>query len=737
MRAGTARTLAASTVLLLFCARPAIAEPPDGVLLLHSNQRATPAQVVIEDTLRAFVAQDLGRPVRVFSEYLDDESSAVESFGEAEAVLLREKYVERNIRVIVADAFPALQFAIKFRERIFPGVPIVHVAVARDRLERLAPPLDVAGHSEDLDPTPTLQLALKLHPNTTRLVFIRGASDLDRLWDGRLRAAVQGVGTGLDVEYLSGLSTAEVLRRVRALSPGAVVFSPGYFVDGLGELSSPRSAIERIARASPVPVYGTFDTQLGTGIVGGYMTRYADEAKEAGAIVVKLLNGTPATEIAPAPAARTPVVDWRQLRRWGVDQRALPAGTSVMFQEPTLWETHRAEISVAIAVLLLQAVMITALLVERRTRLRTATELEQSKDQLSLAAGAARVSLWAWDVARDRIWATAQPRRQADSSVTPLAFDEMLRNVHPADREKLEQAAGRALATGGEFDAEYRVTGRDGETRWIAARGRAERGNYRRLLGVAFDVTERKNVELRAAEDRNALRHMTRVSLVGQLSAAIAHQLNQPLAAILGNAEAAQKMLVCEKPDIAELRQICSDIVSENHRASATIRRLSELYKRGDMHLETIDLNELAGETLDLLRTELLIRQVNPTTDLAPALPMVEGGRVQVQQVLLNLIMNAADAVVNVNADERKLAIRTESSGTDVRLYVIDNGTGIAAKDLKRVFDPFWSTKAEGMGMGLAICHSIVAAHRGRVTAQNNEEGGATFCVTLPARLPT
>ncbi|HEX7271106.1 MAG TPA: hypothetical protein VF420_03030, partial [Casimicrobiaceae bacterium] len=193
-----------STVLILFCAQPAIADTPDGVLILHSNQRATPAQVVIEDTLRTFVSEDIGRPVRIFSEYLDDESSAVERFGEAEAVLLREKYGERNIRVIVADAFPALQFAIKFRERIFRGVPVVHVAVASDRLERLAPPRDVVGHTEDLDPTPTLQMALKLHPNTTRLVFIRGASDLDRLWDSRFRTAVQRVGDGLDVEYLVG-----------------------------------------------------------------------------------------------------------------------------------------------------------------------------------------------------------------------------------------------------------------------------------------------------------------------------------------------------------------------------------------------------------------------------------------------------------------------------------------------------------------------------------------------------
>ena len=142
------------------------------------------------------------------------------------------------------------------------------------------------------------------------------------------------------------------------------------------------------------------------------------------------------------------------------------------------------------------------------------------------------------------------------------------------------------------------------------------------MLGVAVDITERKLAELRAVEDRNALRHMTRVSMLGQLSASIAHQLNQPLAAILGNAEAARKMLAKERVDLAELREICDDIVADDNRAAEVIRRLGALYRRGDMKTEPLDLNELIRETLDLLRAELLIRHVTPLTDLAPALPI-------------------------------------------------------------------------------------------------------------------
>ena len=295
----------------------------------------------------------------------------------------------------------------------------------------------------------------------------------------------------------------------------------------------------------------------------------------------------------------------------------------------------------------------------------------------------------------------------------------------------------RAVAEGDEFDVEYRVPVPDGSVRWIAARGRAEKGKRQQVLGVAVDITERKLAELRAVEDRNALRHMTRVSMLGQLSASIAHQLNQPLAAILGNAEAAQKMLAKDQVDLAELREICDDIVADDNRAAEVIRRLGALYRRGDMKTETFDLNELIRETLDLLRAELLIRHVTPRTELAPALPVISGGRIQLQQVLLNLVLNAADAMIDVTVAERSLAIRTEATGADARLHVVDSGHGIPQGDLKRVFDPFYSTKAGGMGIGLAICQSIVAAHHGTITVTNNPEGGTTFCVNLPIVQPT
>jgi len=723
--------------LLISAANAADATAP-GVLIIHANQRPTPAAMVIEDTLRSVVSDGVKRPVELFSEYLDTEWSSDAAFAVEQTEFLGHKYSGRNIHVIVASAPQGVQFAVALRDLKFPGVPVVHIAMPRDLWEQMGVVPGVVGKTIDLDPTATLQLALRLHPKAKRLVLIFGAAERDRVWERRARDALGRMGDGLDVEYSVARPTAEVLRLVGSLAQDAIVFTPGYFSDGTGEIVNPRLSTERIAMASSVPVYGALDTFLGTGIVGGYMTPYDEQAKQAGAMVVRLLNGATPAQIGSSSIAQVPMVDWRQVRRWRIDERSLPTDTIVKFREPTAWDKYGVEISLGVALLMLQAGLIAALLLERRSRRRTAAALEESEKQMNLAAHAAKLSTWVWDMTRDnRSAATRLGRRSNPAKEPAVSFNDVVASVHPADRGNVERAAAKALAMGEDLDVEYRVVDADGAVRWFTARGSREMIDSHRLVGIALDVTERKDAELRAAQDRNALRHMTRVSMMGQLSAAIAHQLNQPLAAILGNAETAQRMLKRERVDLEELQKICEDIVNEDHRASQVIRRLSELYTRGDMKIETIDLNGLVGETLDLLRTELLIRHVIPLTELAPDLPAIEGGYVQLQQVVLNLVINAAEAMNWVDPERRKLTLRTDSSGGSVRLHVIDTGSGIAGDDLTRVFAPFWTTKSGGMGMGLAICRSIVAAHRGTITASNNLGFGATFCVTLPSGPPS
>jgi C4-dicarboxylate-specific signal transduction histidine kinase len=225
---------------------------------------------------------------------------------------------------------------------------------------------------------------------------------------------------------------------------------------------------------------------------------------------------------------------------------------------------------------------------------------------------------------------------------------------------------------------------------------------------------------------------MSRVATMGEMSAAIAHQLNQPLAAILGNAETARKMLGRKDASLEDVREILDDIVAEDNRAADVIRRLGALYKRGEVELSRLDLNDLVRETLDLLRAELAMRKVALVLELAASLPAVRGSRVHLQQVLLNLVLNAVDSMTAVDPSRRTVVLRTSSGGDQARVCVVDRGSGISPGDLPRVFDAFWSTKASGVGVGLAICKAIINSHHGTLTAVNNPEGGAAFCFTLP-----
>ena len=295
----------------------------------------------------------------------------------------------------------------------------------------------------------------------------------------------------------------------------------------------------------------------------------------------------------------------------------------------------------AIITFLFQAGLIATLLVERRLRRVASAALEESQRSMTLAARAADLSMSVWDVQSDRIPEPGSSRGPSRQPARELG--QVLETVHPEDREALGRSVRDVVAKGDALDVEYRTVRPDGEVRWVVTRGRAESG---RLVGVTLDVTPRKLAELQAERDRTALRHMSRVSTLGQLSASIAHQMNQPLAAILGNAEALQKILAREPIDLEEVRAICGDVVTEGLRAAEVIRHLRTLFRRrSELQLEPIDMNRLVFETLDLVRSDFLARHVRVVTELAPTLPTVDVDRVQMQQVLLNLVLNAADAV--------------------------------------------------------------------------------------------
>jgi C4-dicarboxylate-specific signal transduction histidine kinase len=305
--------------------------------------------------------------------------------------------------------------------------------------------------------------------------------------------------------------------------------------------------------------------------------------------------------------------------------------------------------------------------------------------------------------------------------------------LHPEDRDEYERAIWGSLDTGGGFQEEYRVLGADGRVRWISGIGRAEsNGNGAvHVRGVAIDITARKLAEIEAQQQRAELAHLSRVATLGELSGSLAHELNQPLTAILSNAQAAQRFLA-KGGDLAEVREILEDIVKEDKHAGEVIRRLRPLLKKGEVNLETLDLGEVIGDALRVVRSDLLHRGVSVDLQLPPEAPPVRADRVQIQQVLLNLLANSCDALAGLEPQRRRIVLRVDGSESGPHVTVSDQGPGLPA-DADRIFEPFVTTKPDGIGLGLAVCRSIVAAHGGKLWAANNPERGATFHFTIPA----
>jgi signal transduction histidine kinase len=254
------------------------------------------------------------------------------------------------------------------------------------------------------------------------------------------------------------------------------------------------------------------------------------------------------------------------------------------------------------------------------------------------------------------------------------------------------------------------------------------------IVALLVQRARRREAELAAHEQRRALAHLGRVAVLGELSGAMAHELNQPLTAILSNAEAAQSMLTAPEPDLDELREILDDIVAADKRARDVIRGLRAMLRRNEAQREAVDMNQLAREVIDLAHADLLARGVTAAMHLQEGLLPVAGDRVQLQQVLLNLILNGCDAMASSAPHERELTVASLGAEQGrLMIRVQDRGHGIAPGQFERIFEPFFTSKTEGLGLGLSICRTIAGAHGGRLWATNNDGGrGATLHLTLP-----
>jgi two-component system sensor kinase FixL len=431
---------------------------------------------------------------------------------------------------------------------------------------------------------------------------------------------------------------------------------------------------------------------------------------------------------------------WRQGRRIAA---VLVGGSLTFFMMASLaravlvsWEGGNAPSTVSLFALGVVAVMGYALSADLLRAKQLVVELSEREREADLAADAASLGTWTSDIARGSVQASKKLRELFGFAPDdPLDAEQLVQRVHVDDRAAFRDRLSQAARRRGDYQSEFRLVLPNGRLRWVAALGRVDfdaKGNPLRSRGACIDITARKEAEQEMLHLRQDIAHVGRVSVMGQISAALAHEINQPLGAILRNAEAAALFMQHESPDLHEISAILEDIRKDDQRASAVIDRIRALLRHGEVAMTTLNVRSVLGDVATLLWPDAAARHVALDLKVPADVPAVRGDQVQVQQVLLNLILNGMDSLEGVSDRPRSVTVTARCEGpTMVEISVTDTGRGIDADHAGRIFEPFFTTKAKGIGMGLSISRGIIEAHGGRLWAENPAVG-AIFRFTLP-----
>jgi C4-dicarboxylate-specific signal transduction histidine kinase len=369
-------------------------------------------------------------------------------------------------------------------------------------------------------------------------------------------------------------------------------------------------------------------------------------------------------------------------------------------------------------------------------RKRSDEQLRRSQEFLAEAQHLSGIGSFSWRVATDDIaWSEELCRMFEFDPAMPVTLELIATRVHPDDMPLMHDMVSQARGDGSDFEYEHRLLMPDRSVKHLhmLAHATRDRDGQLEYIGAAQDVTDRRRSEEALSKARSDLAHVARVTSLGALTASIAHEVNQPLSGIITNAGTCLRMLAADPPNVDGARETARRTIRDGNRASDVITRLRALFTKKDATTESVDLNEATREVIALSSSDLQRSRVMLQSELADELPPVTGDRVQLQQVILNLLLNASDAMSGVADRPRQLVVRTERDDADrVRLTVQDVGVGFEPHGADRLFEAFYTTKRNGMGIGLSVSRSIIESHHGRLWGAPNDGPGATFSFSIP-----
>ncbi len=616
----TARAVACCLLLVAGAVR---ADPRKSVLLVFDEDKDLPGLAQINRSVRDGLKARLGANIEFYSESL-----ALSQFTDAQydGVLgdyFRRKYAGKHLDLAVAVMQPSLDFLLRHRAALFPGLPIVFCGIDASDVDGKEGS-DLTGVLIRRTFAPTLEIALRLQPDVRNVFVVAGSSRFDQRLLAIARRDFEPFGNRAPITYLPALPFDDLLNTLSHLPPSSAIVYLTFFADGAGRAFSPHAALARIAAVANAPVYVAIDQYVGLGAVGGHVYSIASQGRRAAEIGLRILGGESASSIPVVEADDyQDVFDSRQLRRWELDESSLPPESVVRFRTPSPWELYKWYISAGMLLFVVQSGLVVGLLLSR-----------------------------------------AQRRR--------------------ADR---------------------------------AAREAEER---------------RRCAEEEAQREREELAHALRLTTLGEMTASFAHEVGQPLTAILANAQAAEQLLASGYSKPRDVADALADIATDAKRAAETIRRLRALFRKQHAERTEVDMNALVEDVLALVQSEMTSKGICVRLVRAGDIPKVAGDPVQLRQVVLNLLVNSADAIGVAADGPRDIRVRTHGIDGHVAIEVRDSGVGVSEPDLERIFEHFVTSKPQGLGMGLAISRSIVEAHQGRIWATRNDDRGLTLHVELP-----
>lgn len=719
-------------------ALPCSAQPrptPDSadVLILLPDQ---PGRTFTNRILAGFrnVLETQAEPaVNVFAEYSGayaDETGEVDS---ARRNWVRAKSRSRQFRTVVAIGYPSVELVRSLRAEVFPDAYVVY-AVA-DFEKRPAALERSSGIILVINPHESFELARRLMPEARYAVLWGGVTELDRNFSQSLLARLGKQYNGLDIIDWTGEPVVEFRKRLINLRGDGFVFMLSEFADRNGRLLDARQTMAAIGPVSPLPIFGVSDLTMGEGLAGGSLISWINVGADLARITLSALRGEIKADTPPnlKNHIQTPVVDWRQLKRYGIPESRIPPGARVRYKPAPLWRDHAGTVTAAAAAIALQGILIGILLLERRRRLRSQA---LARAMLSSVPGYVVMIDPGGKILRTN-QQFSHPHSEFEKSMARLSkganyFDALqgLTAFEPVS------TAVHGLASGEIPDLvmEQFQSDPSGGT-WFEIRGEHLGLEPGGAVVAHLDITARKRAEAQSTAEREALSHLDRVASLGLLAASLAHELNQPLTGMLSNAEAAEQLLSRTPPDLTEAREAVRDIASENRRATSIINKMRQLLRKQQTTLLPVNLNHAVRDVAGFLSGDAARKRVKVEMDLDEDLPPVLADLTQLQQVVLNLMTNGMQAMEGQDQDSRYLHLSTSYHPMPgvVELRVRDNGKGVHEHDPARIFEPFHTTGANGLGIGLPICRHILDSIRGRIWVENAAAGGAIFHVTIPA----